>query len=138
MLSQESKTLLDIAKQRIDENIMQRAIAAEYAVEQQQKVIENLEEQLALLKPEKRLIPKKNPRVKLARNASWKRSAWLGLRESVWFAPLNFFELVGANLAGLVYGVFATLVAIFGWILARPGMIVFGLCGYISDDGERK
>lgn len=113
---------------------------AEHTIEQQDKVITNLEDQLADLRkrvPE-RAEPKKNPRVKAERNKSWRQSAWLGLREGFWFAPTNLIEEVGVKLLGLIIGIFWVASSLTIWALARIVFPILGLCGYLVERKEDK
>lgn len=120
-----------------DQKILAHLAAANHTIEQQTKVLDNqreLIEELQKLRPDRAIDVKKHRRVKFARNKNWGQSAWLGLRESIWFAPINFLEIVGVKLAGLLVGVVIVAGSLAIWILARPVLLVFGFSGYLIEN----
>lgn len=101
---------------------------------EQDKIITNQEEIIQNLR--KQVPPRAFPkgiqnRVKLTRNANWKQSALLGLREGLFYAPSQFLEIVGPKLLVTLGGVVVTVGSIAVWALARPVFLVAGLVGYL-------
>lgn len=104
-----------------------------HVIVEQRKEIDNL---AALVKKPERKLPELITKVRMGRNSSWRQSAWLGLRESVLFAPTRLFEALKQPLAAAVVTVGMTIGAFAIWAFAIPIKFVLGACGFLVEQKE--
>jgi hypothetical protein len=122
---------------KLDQQMVARLAHQEHVCGEQEKIILNLEGQNATLRKlaalKKREKPKASLRVKLGKNPSRLRSAWLGIRESIWFAPLAFVETTAIPVIATIGSAVMVLFAMGVWVFSRPLILISGLCGYIQE-----
>jgi hypothetical protein len=123
----------ELAK-RIDRKLIEDLAVARHTIEQQDKIIVNLEAIAAKSKPVKRPVQVGSVRVRTGKNASYRRSVWLGVRESIGYAPLALLECIGMPIAALLTGIATTIMGLGVWILTRPILLISGLAGRLEDE----
>jgi hypothetical protein len=103
---------------------------------EQQKLIDNLTAENDRLKPKPKQL-KTITQTRFGRNASWKRSAWLGLREGVLLAPSRLIEAI--KTPGLAFVITGACVvgSVLLWVVARPVILISGLCGFVIEKKEQ-
>jgi hypothetical protein len=100
---------------------------------EQDKLIANLTEENERLKPKRREMVLVD-RVKRGKASSWRRSAWLGLRDGILIAPDRLFQMIKLPLLGTVFGALTILGNVATWLIARPLILIAGLCGYLVEE----
>lgn len=122
---------------KLDQQMAARLAEQTHICTQQEKIILNLEGQNVALRKlaaiKKREKPKASLRVKLGKNPSRMRSAWLGIRESLWFAPLAFVETTAIPVFATIGSALMVLFALGVWVFSRPLILISGLCGYVQE-----
>jgi hypothetical protein len=104
-------------------------------LDEQDKLITNLTEENERLKPMRREV-KFVERVRPGKASSWRRSAWLGLRDGILMAPDRLFQSIKLPLLGTFFGALTILGNVSAWLLARPLILVAGLCGFLVEKKE--
>lgn len=72
-------------------------------------------------------------RIQLKRNKSWRRSAFLGVREALWMAPTALVESVGIPLLALLIGAATAVGGLIVWAVQRLLLLAAGAVGYLED-----
>jgi hypothetical protein len=102
---------------------------------EQDKLIANLTEENERLKPMRRKV-KFVEKVRTGKASSWRRSAWLGLRDGILMAPDRLFQSLKLPILGTVFGALTILGNVSAWLVARPLILIAGLCGYLVEKKE--
>jgi hypothetical protein len=104
-------------------------------LEAQDKLIANLTEENERLKPKRRDV-KFAERVRPGKASSWRRSAWLGLRDGILMAPDRLFQMIKLPLLGTIFGALTVVGSLAAWLVARPLILLVGLCGFLVEKKE--
>lgn len=72
-------------------------------------------------------------RFRFARNASWRRSASLGLRLGFWWAPSSLFEGIAYPLFAIVTATGLFIFMVIAGVAMHLAIILAGLMGYVSE-----
>lgn len=107
----------------------------ENQLEQQDKLIDNLTAENERLKPMRRQV-KFVERVRPGKASSWRRSAWLGLRDGILMAPERLFQSIKKPLIGTVACAAVVGGSLLVWTIARPVIVIAGLCGFLVEKKE--
>jgi hypothetical protein len=102
---------------------------------EQDKLIANLTKENERLKPMRRQV-KFVERVRPGKASSWRRSAWLGLRDGILMAPDRLFLVLKMPLIGLIASAAVVVGSLIVWLFARPMILVTGLCGFLVEKKE--
>lgn len=70
------------------------------------------------------------------RNKSWLASAWLGIRATLWFAPLTLFRALYLPVFGICFGFVLLFLNTLIWAFTRVITLIVGLAGYL-EEGKR-
>ncbi len=117
--------------------------AASKHVAEQDKVIDNLTETISVLNGEKAKKREKErlaalQTYKTAKNPSYGQSVWIGIRESILYAPMALFHDLKLGISAFVASVFLIIGGAAMFCLRRIGLLILGLAGRLTPQKERK
>ncbi|MCK1543354.1 hypothetical protein IVB12_15670 [Bradyrhizobium sp. 179] len=130
-IQEQLKAVIESTVKVLAEDIRQK----EFLLDQQSKLIDNLVAENERLKPIRRQV-KFVERVRPGKASSWRRSAWLGLRDGILTAPDRLFLAIKTPLLGTIFGAAVVVGSLIAWLVARPLILIVGLCGFLVEKKE--